>query len=120
MVQHDFVGHISPRTGNAVDRMRRAGLAAPVVLENVARAFGPAEAEQGLMDSPGHRANILSREATHVGVGMMLGREGSGRHELFVTQLYVRRSSAMPPLDAARAVLDVINGRRRAAHAVAV
>src|SRR5206468_4003772 len=33
---------------------------------------------------------------------------------------FVRRSSAMPPLDAARAVLDVINGRRRAAHAPAV
>ncbi|HJZ83624.1 MAG TPA: CAP domain-containing protein [Polyangia bacterium] len=118
MEQHDFVGHVSPRTGGAVDRMRRAHLAAPVVLENVARANGPEESEQGLMDSPGHRANILSREVTHVGIGVALGRESAGSRELFVTQLFVRRAAGvgLTAGQAADDVLTVINGRRRGAH----
>jgi uncharacterized protein YkwD len=89
MLAHGFFGHVSPTTGSASDRTRRAGVDAMLVLENVARAFSAGEAERGLMNSPGHRANILSREATRVGVGIVADEAG-GTRELLVTQVFVR------------------------------
>ncbi len=41
MVDHDFVGHVSKRTGNGADRVRHAGLAPELLLENVARPTAP-------------------------------------------------------------------------------
>jgi uncharacterized protein YkwD len=120
MHDHDFVGHVSPSTGDAVRRMRSAGLAAPVILENVARAYSPEEVDRGLMDSPGHRANILSTEATHVGVGVAFGREIEGRRELFATQLFIRRVAPPDPARAAEQVLAEINARRARAREKAV
>lgn len=40
---------------------------------------------QGLMQSPGHRANILEPTVTHLGIGMMCGRGF-----LWVTQMFAR------------------------------
>ncbi len=99
MRDHGFVGHISPTTGSAADRAA-AGIRSGVILENIARAYGPAEADNGLMNSPGHRANALSRSATHVGIGVVLGAEVGGRRELFVTEMFTR---VPPPLDPAAA-----------------
>ena len=49
---HDFVGHVSPRSGDARARLHRAGIGVQVLLENLARAYSPQEAERGLLDSP--------------------------------------------------------------------
>lgn len=84
------VAHISPTTGSAGDRVRAARIKTAVVLENVARAYGVGEAHQGLMNSPGHRANIMSRSATQLGIGVVFGDEALGRRELFVTQVFTR------------------------------
>lgn len=84
------VAHISPTTGSAADRVRAAKIRTGVVLENVARAYGVNEAHQGLMNSPGHRANIMSSVATHIGIGIAFGDEVSGRREMFVTQVFTR------------------------------
>lgn len=96
MRDNGFVGHVSPTTGTAADRAAAAGIRSGVILENIARAYGPAEADNGLMNSPGHRANALSRSATHVGIGVVLGAEVGGRRELFVTEMFTR---VPPPLD---------------------
>ncbi|MBT8493081.1 MAG: CAP domain-containing protein, partial [Deltaproteobacteria bacterium] len=69
------VAHVSPVTGSAADRVDKAGIRTSVVLENVARAYGIAQAQAGLMNSPGHRSNILAREASHVGIGVVFGQE---------------------------------------------
>lgn len=91
MFETGVVAHLSPTTGSAADRVKAGGVSSAVVLENVARAYGVAEAQEGLMNSPGHRANILSRDATHVGIGVVLGQEVAGSRELFVTQLFTRK-----------------------------
>lgn len=90
------VGHVSALTGSAADRVKVAGIRTGLVLENIARAYGIAEAQAGLMNSPGHRANLLSRAATHVGIGIELGDEVADRRELFVTQVFIR---VPPPVD---------------------
>ncbi|MDB4964889.1 MAG: SCP-like extracellular [Myxococcales bacterium] len=85
MQLHGFFGHVSPTTGSAADRTRKAGVDAMLILENVARAFSPGEAERGLMNSPGHRANILNHDASRVGVGVVFDPHAK---ELLVTQLF--------------------------------
>ena len=90
MADHDFVGHVSPRTGTAMDRVRRAGLRPELVLENVGRAYGAAEAESGFLASPGHRGNLLDPQARRLGVGVVFGREVTGTRPMFVTQLMTK------------------------------
>ncbi len=103
------VAHISPTTGSAADRVRAAKIKTAVVLENVARAYGVGEAHQGLMNSPGHRANITSRTATHVGMGAVFGEEVSGRREIFITQVFTRVPPKVDPAKAADLVLQRIS-----------
>lgn len=104
---HGFVGHVSPTTGSADDRLRRVHIVPPLVLENVGRAYSPREAERGLMDSPGHRANILSNAVERVGVGVSVGVGGQGERELLVTQLFVHLA---PEFDAQKTPAEL---RRR-------
>jgi hypothetical protein len=85
-----IVGHVSAITGSAADRVKVGGIRTGLVLENIARAYGIGEAEAGLMNSPGHRANLLSAGATHIGIGIELGEEVADRREVFVTQVFIR------------------------------
>jgi uncharacterized protein YkwD len=87
MADHDFVAHISPTTGSAVERVGRVGLAPDLLLVNVGRAYSAEDAESGFMASPGHRGNILDRRARFIGIGVAVGRELAGSVPLFVTQL---------------------------------
>jgi uncharacterized protein YkwD len=88
MVDNDFVGHVSPRTGTAMDRVHRAGLTPTFVSENVGRGYTAEEAEQGFMSSPGHRANIVDPRPHRVGIGIVFGAAVTGTTPLFVTQLF--------------------------------
>ena len=88
MIDHDFVGHLSPRTGRAMDRVRRAGLNPDVVFENIAQTYSPDQAESGFLGSPGHRGNLLDPRAHRIGVGAVFGAEVTGRRPLLVTQLF--------------------------------
>ena len=89
MLTHDFVGHVSPTTGDASKRVARAKIPAQLILENVARAGTPGEVERGLMESPGHRRNILSPDARFLGIGVALAEALGGQKELLVTQLFI-------------------------------
>ncbi len=91
-----FVGHVSPNTGSAEDRVKKANYRTAMVLENIARAYGVVEAEAGLMNSPGHRANLLSDMATHIGIGVVFKESRSEGRVMFVTQLFSR---VPPPID---------------------
>jgi uncharacterized protein YkwD len=50
--------------------------------ENLALAPTLTIAHEGLMNSPGHRANILQKKFGRVGIGVMEG----GFHRLMITQ----------------------------------
>ncbi len=108
------VAHISPTTGSAADRIRAAQIKSAVVLENVARAYGIGEAHQGLMNSPGHRANVLSAAATHVGVGVIFGDEVSGRREIFISQVFTRVPPKIDPV----AAVEIVRQRIAEIHPV--
>ncbi|MDH3498790.1 MAG: CvpA family protein [Acidimicrobiia bacterium] len=70
-----FFAHDSFRTGNVGDRVQMAGITYRVVGENLALAPTLASAHDGLMNSPGHRANILGHYSS-VGIGAVRGPLG--------------------------------------------
>jgi len=113
MKESGRVAHVSPVTGSAADRVEKAGIRTAVVLENVARAYGVAQAEAGLMNSPGHRANILSREATHIGLGIVFGSEASAKNELFITQVFARLPVNVPAARAREIVSRAVKKARQ-------
>lgn len=118
MMRHHFVGHRSPTTGLAQDRLARASIDAVVARENVARGYGPKGIHESLMRSPGHRANILAEDVTRVGIGVVIGeRESSvGARPIYCTQNFYRSSKALvfehPEVELRRRV-DQRRARRR-------
>ena len=113
MKRTKIVAHVSPTTGSAADRVRVANIKTAVVLENVARAYGVLEAHQALMNSPGHRANLTSKIATTIGIGVVFGDEISGGREMFITQVFTR----VPPKIDATVAAATIAKRIVAVHA---
>jgi uncharacterized protein YkwD len=107
------VAHVSATTGSAADRVKAAGIRTGVVLENIARAYAVGEAHQGLMNSPGHRANLLSPMATHLGVGIAYGDEISGQREMFVTEVFIRIPPTIDPPAARAQIRAKLDGVRR-------
>lgn len=113
MQAHQFVGHVSPRTGGPGDRIKRAGWKAAMSGENVALNRSLWDAEAGLLRSLGHRRNILSRQFTHIGVGV--ARRGPN---WYVTQLFALPPPVIADVEAARkTLLDQLQAARRAAKA---
>lgn len=68
-------------------------LGARLLGENVARNTGIDDAHRRLMDSPGHRANILDARFTFVGVAVY----DDGWGNLYVTQSFVQSLAAPAP-----------------------
>lgn len=111
MSAHRFVAHVSPSTGGHADRLRAAGFVAGIALENVARGYDAREIHEGLLASPGHRANLLNPEVTHVGVGV--AREVDGPAWL-VTQLFAELPRTLDPAAEVARLLEQVNALRRA------
>lgn len=74
MFENGFFSHVSVVDGSTpADRATRAGISFYVIGENLAFAPDVYVAHQGLMNSEGHRANILSTDFGRVGVGVIDG-----------------------------------------------
>lgn len=111
MRTHGFVGHISPTTGSPGDRVKAARLVAGTVEENVGVGPSPETVHTGLMESPAHRAAILSATATAIGIGVVR-RQRQGMADYFTTQVL---TGPPAPVDAAaaRAAIEAkLSGRQ--------
>ncbi|WP_238587684.1 CvpA family protein [Caenimonas sp. SL110] len=82
MLARGYFAHTTPEGTDMVDRLRKAKLRYLAAGENLALAPSLARAHDGLMNSPGHRANILKPQFARVGIGVLDG----GRHGLMITQ----------------------------------
>ena len=89
MAEHHFFGHVSPTTGTTDDRYRRSGVVVAAFGENVAEADSAETAYDGLMDSPGHRANMLGVLFTHVGIAAV----STDSQQLAFTLIFGRRAN---------------------------
>lgn len=112
MATHDFLGHRSETTGEAGDRFKRAGVATIRLRENVGRGYGPATIHEALMQSPGHRINMLATDVTRVGIGAVIGEPESDAPEaprpIFLTQNFYEPPGVTPddPVAALRGQID--------------
>lgn len=71
MLSRGYFSHYTPEGLSPFDRMDRAGIQYQAAGENLAFSPNLALAMQGLMQSPGHRANILSKDFHKVGIGVV-------------------------------------------------
>lgn len=69
MLRRGYFGHETPEGTSPFDRMLEGGVRFRVAAENLALAPTVEIAHQGLMESPGHRANVLGPEFGRVGIG---------------------------------------------------
>jgi uncharacterized protein YkwD len=115
MLTHGFIAHTSKTTGEAADRVKHAGLTATLVLENIGRGYSAQEIHQGLMESPGHRGNILHPDARELGIAVMSEREGS-RTAFITTEVFTRLAREVELGDAPREIVRAINARRTQKH----
>ncbi|MCX4878512.1 CAP domain-containing protein [Streptomyces sp. NBC_00847] len=85
MVARSFYSHTSPEGTQPWDRAAAAGARRRSIGENIACGQrSPAEVVDGWMNSPGHRANILKPDFTHIGIGFA----GGGPAGTYWTQLF--------------------------------
>lgn len=111
-----FFGHRSPTTGLAGDRVLKAEYRASAHAENLAENQTLNGAEASLMNSVGHRRNILGKSSTHVGVGIARRRRKSGEGWI-VTQMFARKVVDIDEATARVELVKQINAARRAAGA---
>jgi uncharacterized protein YkwD len=82
MFARSYFSHNTPEGMTPFERMQRRGVRYRTAGENLALAPTLQMAHTGLMNSPGHRANILQPRFGRVGIGILEG----GRRGLMVTQ----------------------------------
>lgn len=73
MLQRGYFSHYNPEGESPFDRMDAYGIEYSYAGENLALAPSAELAMQGLMNSPGHRANILNPNFNKIGIGAMDG-----------------------------------------------
>lgn len=83
MFVRGYFSHYNPEGQSPFDRMDKAGIKYTAAGENLALAPSVYLAHQGLMNSPGHRANILSADFSKVGIGAI---DGGIYGEMFVQE----------------------------------
>ena len=80
MARHDYYSHVSRNGANIRDRVQATGYGSCMRSENIAWGQPSAEVVTRLwINSPGHRANILNRKATHIGFAG--SRNPDGRYD---------------------------------------
>lgn len=84
MALSGFFGHVSPNTGTLAARVRKAGISAGRLAENLAGSTSVEQSHEMLMMSPSHRANILSKHFTRVGIAVYRG----GPYGLMIVEVF--------------------------------
>ncbi|HLV65182.1 MAG TPA: CAP domain-containing protein [Polyangiaceae bacterium] len=112
MRDHRFFAHESPTSGSLDDRLNAAGYLFLAARENLSEAPDVKRSQESLMKSPGHRENILSRDVTHVGIGIVRGGVEDPKN-LLVTQVFARPGKAESADEARAAIVRSLTRARR-------
>ena len=85
MFKLKYFSHQSPVSGSPFDRLKAAGISYTRAGENLAYAQAVTIALRGLMESQGHRENILRPEFTRIAIGVI----NAGPYGRMFTQMFV-------------------------------
>lgn len=89
MNRRNYFGHDSPEA-TPVMRLRSAKIEFTRAAENIAEASSPDDAHETLMDSPGHRKNVVDRSLERVGIGVVESRLSTGAPRFLVVIDFVQ------------------------------
>lgn len=95
MIDKNYFAHTSPTYGDPFQMMRSFGVTYTTAGENLAGNPSLTGAHTSLMNSPGHRANILNPDFTHVGIGVVKG----GKYGMMITQLFTKPTGTTTPAE---------------------
>lgn len=84
MFERGYFSHYSPEGKDVGNRLEEAGMTYGIAGENLALAPSIKSAHEGLMNSPGHRRNILDPAFKRVGIGVIDG----GVYGKMLTQVF--------------------------------
>ncbi|KYG32392.1 CAP domain-containing protein [Alkalihalobacillus trypoxylicola] len=84
MIDNNYFDHQSPTYGSPFDMLNHFGISYRTAGENLAGNQSVGAAHQALMNSQGHRENILNSNYTEVGIGVIDG----GRYGKMFVQLF--------------------------------
>lgn len=87
MIDNNYFSHNSPTYGSPFDMMKDFGINYVKAAENIAGNQDSTRAHDALMNSPGHRKNILDPDFTHIGIGIQQG----GQYGSMFTQMFVSK-----------------------------
>ena len=73
MIDNNYFSHTSPTYGSPFDMMNQFGISYQTAGENLAGNSSVTAAHTALMNSSGHRANILNSNFKEVGIGIVDG-----------------------------------------------
>lgn len=84
MIQNNYFSHNSPTYGSPFEMLQQYGISYRTAGENIAGNQTVQKAHTSLMNSEGHRANILNNQYTEVGIGIVDG----GKYGKMFVQLF--------------------------------
>ncbi|HHW67507.1 MAG: hypothetical protein PWP07_148 [Epulopiscium sp.] len=70
MAENNYFGHVSPTYGSPFDMLKNFGISYRIAGENIAGNSSVKNAHDAFMNSPGHKANILSKNYDQIGIGI--------------------------------------------------
>ncbi len=85
MINKGYFSHTSPTYGSPFEMMKKAGVQYSYAGENLAKAWSVNSAHNGLMNSSGHRANILNTNFNRVGIAIV--QDGNYK---YCVQMFIR------------------------------
>jgi hypothetical protein len=107
-----FLAHVSPEGQDLKSRLAKRGIPYQRALENVSVGYSIEGIQAGLMNSPGHRRNILDPNVNQVGVGVIWTESGDPPRA-YVTQVFVRTIERLDPETGRDWIIAEINQRRK-------
>lgn len=87
MIDNNYFSHYSPTYGSPFDMLKSFGINFLHAGENLAGNSSIDNAHQSLMNSQGHRENILNPNFTHIGVGI----KNSNKYGNMIVQMFVSK-----------------------------
>ena len=85
MKDNGYFSHTSPTYGSPFDMMKSFGISYKSAAENIAKGQAtPQQVVNAWMNSQGHRANILNKNYTHIGVGYV--KSGNIWTQMFISK----------------------------------
>lgn len=84
MLDNNYFSHTSPTYGSPFEMMRSYGISYRYAAENIAKNSSVEKAHVALMNSEGHRNNILNSNLTSIGIGIVKSSTGYIIVQMFI------------------------------------